>query len=97
MTIVEPIWGKQVLIFLSGFAGNNEILRVIVPIFADFFVLTYPLFLAGLYIYGIVKKQDMYKNGSLTVFFSAVLAVVINIFIQMFLDKARPESVLTIK
>lgn len=55
----------------------------------------YPILLVVLYIIGIKKKSRPLKIYALYVFFSACVSALLNIVIQAFVTKARPESVLT--
>jgi len=76
-----------------------------IPILADIFVFTYPLYLLGLYIYGMTqttkrssektKQRGLYhKIAALYIFIGVGISVLVNIGIQYFIDKARPNIVL---
>ncbi|MDR0607220.1 MAG: hypothetical protein LBG52_02455 [Candidatus Peribacteria bacterium] len=61
------------------------------PIGADIFVLIYPIFLLVFYFRGIAKKQIESKQGALFIFFSCLISILINIAIQSFFLKNRPN------
>lgn len=61
---------------------------------ADAIVLLFPIVLTVMYVYGITKNVNIWKEYALRVFSSTVVAVCINLIIQLFFDKARPETVL---
>ena len=65
-----------------------------IPILADIFVFTYPVYLLALYVYGIAKKKIYYKIGALYITAGVAVTFVINIGIQFFVDKIRPNVVL---
>jgi hypothetical protein len=50
--------------------SQNELALKLTPILADVFVFTYPVYLLGLYIYGIGKRKNYYKEASLLLFFA---------------------------
>lgn len=64
------------------------------PILADVFVFTYPVFLIWLYVTWRIKRTIYYKRASLFVFTGTFLSVCLNVFIQFFVDKTRPNFVL---
>jgi membrane-associated phospholipid phosphatase len=61
---------------------------------ADIFVFLYPIFLVALYLKGIIKKEKESKEGALFIFFSCLFCTLINIGIQRFFYKQRPNAVL---
>jgi membrane-associated phospholipid phosphatase len=63
-------------------------------VFADVFVVIYPIFLISIYLYAIIKEKPIVKQGAVYVFFATFLAVLINIGIQCFFYKERPIVVL---
>jgi undecaprenyl-diphosphatase len=91
ISITEPLWGQQLLVALNDWMMKHYILVRYVPYTADIFVFSYPLYLVALYLWGINKQQDYFKHAALYIFFSSALAAVINITIQYFGDKSRPE------
>ena len=92
--LVEPLWGVNLLKYLNNWMMANPGLIYLIPKFADIFILTYPAYLLILYIYGMVKKEIYYKKSALFIFVSTVLSFAANIFIQLFVDKIRPNFVL---
>jgi membrane-associated phospholipid phosphatase len=66
-------------------------LKLSVPILADIFVFSYPVFLAGRYIYGMIKQQLIYKITALAIFISAIGGFLINAIIHLITEKQRPE------
>lgn len=90
----EPQWWVDILTSLNTLMHNNEILFAITPMASDIFVFTYPIYLLALYLWGIKKKKAYYKNAALFVFSGAVVVYVINMIIQSFVEKTRPDVVL---
>ena len=66
----------------------------VAPTFADIFVVLYPIFLVCVYLYAIIKKKSVLKQGCIYIFFATLIAVLINIWIQTFFYKERPIVVL---
>lgn len=89
--IAEPLWGQQLMLTLNDFMMRHTLLVDIIPYTADIFVFTYPMYLVVVYLWGINKKKIYYKHAALYVFFSGALAVILNLIIQYFGDKSRPE------
>ena len=89
--ITEPAWGQRLLLALNDWMTKHYLLVRLVPYTADVFVFSYPVYLVALYIRGINKHQEYYKHAALYIFFSSALAAIINITIQYFGDKSRPE------
>lgn len=77
---------------MNDFVVKDSLLKSLVPFTADVFVFTYPVYLVALYLYGIDKRNDYYKEAALMVFFSSMGAAVVNIIIQALTDKSRPEE-----
>lgn len=94
ITLIEPVWGVTVLQFLHVWMMGNPNLIVRMPRLADVFVFSYPVFLVAVYATGWIKKNIYYKKAALLVFFSTVLSIVVNICIQFFFVKARPDVTL---
>ena len=93
----EPVRWKQLLAWLNHLVSHNELLSVIVPLGADLFVFTYPIFLVVMYVCAIVYNNKEEKFGALYIFTSSVVIAVVNIIIQYFIDKQRPEIYITTK
>jgi len=92
----EPIWWENLLKFLNDFVAKNDVLSRWMPILSDVFVFTYPVYLLGLYFYGIKKKDTYYQDASLVLFFSGFGSLLVNVVIQGFVEKARPDVILNI-
>lgn len=76
-----------------------------IPVLADVFVFTYPIYLLGLYGYWIVQTMkrsnaESLKNGlyhkvaAIYIFVWVTFTTVVNVCIQFFVDKVRPNVVL---
>lgn len=96
MILREPQWWVSLLKFLNEYVYKHDILVKSVPILADVFVFSYPIYLVGLYMYGIAQKKDYYKQAALYIFFSGFGAIFVNVLIQIFVEKARPDVVLNL-
>lgn len=90
----EPIWWNNLLIFLNEYMKYHDFLLWLIPITADIFVFLYPVFLLVLYIIWLKKNNLFYKMSALWVFFAWVFSMIINIFVQFFCDKIRPNILL---
>lgn len=88
--LVEPSWWMDVLNWWIDFQSKNGWISNLAPVFADAFVIIYPVFLIVIYIYAILKKKPLMKQWALYVFLSTFIAVLINIWIQCFFYKERP-------
>jgi hypothetical protein len=49
------------------------------PTLADIFVVVYPIFLVSIYLYAIIKKKTLIKQGAIYIFLATFMAVLINI------------------
>lgn len=92
LKLTEPEWWKKFLQFANDFVDKNEFLSKTIPITADIFVFTYPLYLIYLYIYWIFNKDINYKYASLYIFFSGVSSMFVSQMFQFFVIKDRPED-----
>lgn len=72
----------------------NDLLVWMIPFLADVFVFIYPIYLIFLFVLWIIKKRFYLQSSALFVFLSSLLSVLVNIFIQFFVEKARPNIVL---
>ncbi len=90
----EPIWWKNLLLFLNEYIKYNDFLMYSVPLSADIFVFFYPVLLVILYIVWIVKNKIYYKESALWIFWAWVLSMLVNISTQLFFDKLRPNLLL---
>ena len=90
----EPTWWHNLLLFLNEYMKYHYFLLISVPITADIFVFFYPMLLFILYLIGLLKNKEYYKESALWIFFSGIFSVIFNIFIQLFCDKIRPNILL---
>ncbi|MCF7834678.1 phosphatase PAP2 family protein [Candidatus Gracilibacteria bacterium] len=90
----EPLWGEMLLKKLYFLMLNNDFLIWIIPLLADIFVFFYPVYLIILFLWGTIKKKFYYQSSALFTFFSTLISVLVNIFIQFGIDKTRPNIVL---
>lgn len=92
--LVEPSWWMNILQWWLDLQGKYTFLADLAPVLADVFVIAYPIFLVGIYLYALIKKKPLVKQGALYIFFATLFAVIINIWIQCFFYKERPIVVL---
>ncbi len=90
----EPTWWYNLLLFLNEYMKYHDFLLLSVPITADIFVFFYPILLVVLYLIGLFKNKQSYKESALWIFWSWVISMLFNIFIQFFCDKVRPNILL---
>lgn len=93
-TMQEPVWWYNLLLFLNEYMKYHNFLLISIPITADVFVFFYPVLLVILYLVGLFKNKDYYKESALWIFWSWVLSMLFNIVIQFFCDKVRPNILL---
>ena len=92
--LIEPSWWLDILNLWIEVQTKYEWVSNLAPIFADIFVVLYPLFLLGVYLYAIIKKKPLFKQWAIYILISTVIAVLINIWIQCFFYKERPIVVM---
>lgn len=74
----------------------NPIVEALAPLFADLPIFFLPLFLVVMWLYYSYKKSnESYKITLLYIFYSAVIAIIISLIIQQFVDIDRPETAIT--
>ena len=93
-SLIEPSWWMDILNRWINMQTKYEFIANLAPIFADVFVIIYPIFLVAIYLYAIFKKKSIVKQWAFYIFFSTFIAVLINIWIQTFFYKERPIVVL---
>jgi membrane-associated phospholipid phosphatase len=93
-TMQEPVWWYNLLLFLNEYMKYHNFLLISIPITADVFVFFYPVLLVILYLVGLFKNKDYYKESALWIFWSWVLSMLFNIVVQFFCDKVRPNILL---
>lgn len=94
LKLIEPNWWIVFLKNLNWWMNSSQTLIHWLPILADVFVFTYPVFLILLYITWRIKRNIYYKRASLFIFTTTFLSTCLNVFIQFFVDKTRPNFVL---
>lgn len=90
--LIEPQRGKDMLTILNQIISNTTGLFDLAAVSADIFVLTYPILLIALFLYGWKKNQIEYQQDAVKIMFSVVVATLITIAIQQFVRKERPET-----
>lgn len=94
IALIEPSWGMDILQWWIDIQGKYTFIWDIAPICADIFVVAYPIFLISIYLYAIIKKKSLVKQGAIYIFFVTLIAVLVNIWVQTFFLKERPIVVL---
>ncbi len=94
INLIEPLWSVNISKSLFAWMQASVFLSHRMPIFADVFILTYPVFLVILYVYGMITKKLQYKISAVFIFFGTLLSAIINLLIQYFVIEARPNVVL---
>lgn len=94
MKLIEPQRWIAIVKTLHKIMIQSPVLLDRVPILSDVFVFTYPIYLGGLYTYGRMSKNKEYKKAALFMFTGVVSTTAINICIQYFVNKVRPNIVL---
>lgn len=94
LKLIEPNWWVVLLKNLNWWMNSSQTLIHWLPILSDIFVFTYPVFLIWLYVMWWIKSNIYYKKAALFIFSGTFLSVCLNIFIQFFVDKTRPNFVL---
>jgi len=100
--LVEPQWWINVLKSLFAWMQASVFWSYRIPVLADVFVFTYPVYFLVLYIYWMtqtskrwnveaVKRWMEYKLAALYIFAGVIVSFVVNIVLQFFIDKVRPN------
>jgi ABC-type multidrug transport system permease subunit len=84
---------KEILVYLNSLL-NFPIIENISLVFVDLPIFFLPIFLVSFWIYYIFQKKDENKKDLLFIFYSCIIALIINLVIQQFVHLDRPESVL---
>lgn len=83
---------KELLIFLNSLLDYKAI-EYITLVFADWPIFFLPIFLVWFWIYHTYKtKNNDNKKDLLFIFYSAVIAIIINLIIQQIVHLDRPEE-----
>ena len=99
--LIEPQWGVALSQSLFAWMQASAFWYHLMPVLADIFVLTYPVYLLALYGYGMLLKWrenteqwQWYKTSWIYILMGTILTAVVNLGVQYFFDKARPNVVL---
>lgn len=77
---------------LNHFVSQNNPIFYIASFLADFIVLIFPIILIYLTLWGWNKNDWRLQKDALLIFWSSIIAIVINLIIQSFIMKDRPET-----
>ncbi len=94
MQLIEPQRWVDLLQTMNSRVSSSQNIFHITSALADVVVFLFPLFLVIVYVAGMKKRSDTLREYALRIMSSAVVAAVINIWLQFFIQKARPETVL---
>lgn len=100
LKLVEPIWWVNLSKSLYAWMQASVFWSQWVPVLADVFVFTYPIYLFALYVYWIVQSKKWkvtwlyHKIAAMYIFAWVAFTAVANMWIQFFVDKIRPNAVL---
>lgn len=94
LKLIEPNRWIILLKNLNWWMNASQNLIYLMPKLADVFVFAYPVFLLWLYVMWWIKKNIYYKRASMFIFMWTFFSVCLNIFVQFFVDKVRPNIVL---
>lgn len=94
IALTEPTRWYNIVNILYSTMNQSEVLLKVVPILADIFVFTYPVYLLTLYGWWRYKKNSESKVAAIMIGANVAFTVIINIFIQFFVQKERPIVVL---
>ncbi len=92
ISLKEPKRWQDFLIAMNQYVRNHYMLKEVVPITADIFVFSYPIFLVSIYLWWLYKYQEEYNIWAIYIFFSTVVSILINLILQHFIYKLRPEQ-----
>lgn len=88
--LIEPQWWLNIIQKWLELQNQYPWIANFAPIWADIFVLIYPIILLSIYIYDIIKKKTEWKIAALFIFISTFTSTICNIWIQTFFIKDRP-------
>ena len=92
--LIEPSWWMDILNWGIDIQTKYEWIANLAPVLADIFVVAYPIFLICIYLYAIIKKKPLVKQGAIYICLATFIAILVNIWIQTFFYKERPIVVL---
>ncbi len=97
---------NETILTLNNIMASSDLLTKIIPILADIFVFTYPLYLLYLYFFNHKisrwnsiwnKNSDrQHKYNALTILFSFIWSIIINYIIKAFVQQPRPYQILNL-
>lgn len=95
---------SSIIIYLNDLMATSWLLKTIIPLLADVFVFTYPLYLIYLYFShnNLSRWEKLWKNNNnrqfkydaLTILFSFIWSIIINYIIKAFVQQPRPYQVI---
>ena len=92
--LIEPSWWMDILNWGIDIQTKYEWIANLAPVLADIFVVAYPIFLICIYLYAIIKKKPLVKQGAIYICLATFIAILLNIWIHTFFYKERPIVVL---
>lgn len=95
--ILEPQWWINLSKSLFAWMQASPFWSHRIPILADVFVFTYPIYLLALYIYWISRRKFdgiKYKIAALYILAGTIVSFLVNFGMQFLVDKVRPNIVL---
>lgn len=92
--LIEPSWWMDILNWGIDIQTKYEWIANLAPVLADIFVVAYPIFLICIYLYAIIKKKPLVKQGAIYICLATFIAILVNIWIHTFFYKERPIVVL---
>lgn len=92
--MLEKLWiiNKDFSVFLNEIAHKYSI-KSFIGFLSDIPIFFIPGFLVSVWIYWNIKARQDKKEDLIYIFFSAVVAIWINLFIQLLVDVDRPETI----
>lgn len=96
LTLHEPALWVTIIQTLNARASMTPARFHVMSLLADSIVLIYPFFLIIAYVHSMAKHDRSMKEYSLRIAASALVAGLINLLIQQFLYKERPETALEV-
>lgn len=91
INLIEPQRWYNILYKAIEISEKHPRIEQFAPMGADIFLIIYPVFLIVLYIKWMIQKKIEDKQWALFIFFSCLISVIVNIIIQSFLIKNRPN------
>lgn len=89
--LIPATWDQYIHNYFLWILANKPNMVYILSLFADVFVIAYPIWLIYIYLVGHINDKLNYKKLSLQVLTGVLTAFAINIGIQYFVRKDRPD------